>query len=230
MNKENLISASIVALLVSIVIGIFVVHEARINAAPGATQIVQTPADQELLDVGGLSFPFHNTPEVFAGGVGIGMVNSPHDNLLFSASGQIGAGSNHGAWRNKTGRTVQVDYADISFPSGTASSSIRLYIGTSTAAIPSVNDFTKPFSTLIDDKSLATSTILATLVINSNKDAGTNGRQTIDVQDGEYVVISVLHSELTETSCDTTHACESATSTNRGWTNLNWYLRGHYKP
>ncbi len=225
-QQNSSLTAAIVALVVSIVIGICVVNLSQNE--PVATQIVQTPAEQTLLDVGAISLPFHNTAEVFSGGVGIGIAGSSHEQLSFTVSGTIGSGRNQGVWRNRTGRTVLISSADIAFPSGTASSSLLVYISTSTAS--TVADFTAPFGSLIDGMAIATSTSLARITPNSVKNAGTNGRNVVDVQDGEYVIVALLQKESTQNTCDTTHGCESATSTNRGWTSANWHLSGHYKP
>ncbi len=219
MNKQNVISAAVVALVVSVLAGI-VFRPSAPSVAPASPEAVQ------LLDVGALSFPVHNTPEVFLGGVGNPLPGSALDSLNGSISGVIAAGSNQGHWKNKTGRTVLIDEADISFASGVASSSMLFSISTSSSET-ALNDFTAPFGSLIDAKNLATSTDMTGIVINSLKDGGTNGREVIDVNPGESVFILMRQ---TNPNVCTGSACENATSTNRGFGAMSYYLRGHYKP
>lgn len=158
----------------------------------------------------------HSSPDVYPNGVIIGDQNN------IWISGTIPVGSNQGSWRNRTGRTIFIDRAEI-FTSGTASSTMVFSVGTSSAA--TVADFTNTFSTLIDRYTLATSSVFR--LVNSIKDAGTNGRNVIPVTDGQYV--SVVWRTENNQAC-TGAVCETATSTNRGFGSVDWKLRGHYKP
>lgn len=134
--------------------------------------------------------------------------------------GQIGARSNQASFRNTTGRTIYVDLAEM-VTTGTASSTYQFFVATSTTATRSDN-FTDPFSTLIDAFTLATSTTVR--AVNSIKDAGTNGRSVIPVTDGQYVLLTFQ--QTYNNTCNGS-LCETATSTNRGF-NVNWFLRYHY--
>lgn len=135
-------------------------------------------------------------------------------------SGTIPASDNQEFWYNNTGKTVYVDLAEM-ITTGTASSTYDFFVGTTTSASLS-SDFTDPFSTLIHDFNLATSTTIR--AINSIKDAGTNGRSVIPVAAGEYVFFTFQ--QTFDNAC-TGSVCETATSTNRGF-NVNWNLRIHY--
>lgn len=136
-------------------------------------------------------------------------------------SGTIAAGANQGFWLNNTGVTVYADLAEM-ITTGTASTSYDFFIGTTTAATLS-SDFTDPFSGLVDDKVVATSTN-ALPVANSIKDAGTNGRGVVAVPVGAYVFFTF---QQTFAGNCTGSLCETATSTNRGF-DVNWNLRVHH--
>lgn len=134
--------------------------------------------------------------------------------------GTIGRGVNQGFWRNETGGNVVVDYAEMQ-TTGIASSSMIFSAGTSTAATITDN-FSAPFSTLIDQYLVATSA--PAKVINSELSTTTNSQGSIIVGPGVYVNFLVRSRGV---NCPTTGgACESATSTSRGF-NVNWALFYH---
>lgn len=141
------------------------------------------------------------------------------------SSGTIPAGANQGFWTNKTGRTVYVDYADLAFQ-GVASSSVRVSVATSTTS-SIANNFAAPFGSLIDNQLLATSTPLAAAIINSDIGAGTNGKGTIVVLPGVSVVFFFRQDDIRACNGAT---CETATSTNRGFSTVQWFMQGHFRP
>lgn len=153
---------------------------------------------------------------VFTNGVGFGKTGY----LMFDTNGTIGAGSNQASWRNTLGRTVYIDLAYLR-TSGTASTTFRFGIATSTAA--TVNNYTAPFASLINNYRIATSSAATT----TSSLARSMGEPLIPVASGEYVNI-YFQQGYGQTNC-TGAVCETATSTNRGF-NVDWYLRGHYKP
>ena len=209
--KQNLIPSAVVALVVSLLAfaGFSVMQPtAEVPSLPGAEATA-------LGDINGVAI---ESPYVFKAGSGDG-----GDFLTITENGTINAGSNQGSWRNDTNRTVFIDTVSL-FPTGTASTTFIYYVGTSTAATYT-SDYTAPYATLIDGYRIPTST--PQLVINNHEHAGTLGRNIISVDPGEYVNIAFFQGYL-ETGC-TGATCETATSTNRGF-NLDWYLRGHFKP
>lgn len=150
----------------------------------------------------------------------------PGDQTVIWKKGTIGAGQNQGSWRNNLGKTVFVDLSEV-YTTGTASSSIKIYVATSSSATLS-SDFAAPFASGIDGKAVATSTVLTNFVYNSSKDAGTNGRHVFPVVSGEYVVTAILQDTTACLSGGAGLACESATSTSRGFSKVFWHLRINY--
>lgn len=135
------------------------------------------------------------------------------------AGGKIEAKSNQASWRNTTGGVVYVDLAELA-TDGTASSSFKLYVGTSTAATIA-SDFTAPFASLINGVILATSTIATT---TTNYDVAAQTPHSIRVADGVYVNFQLQ--EKDSNACGVAGTCETATSSNRGF-NLQWRLQYH---
>lgn len=190
----------------------------------------------------GLALSFHHSPapqttsteEVGGGGggatsqvtmntqgVGIG-----RDYAIFARNGTIGLGANQGSWCNSgvlsVGKTAYVDFASIT-TSATASSTMKVYVATSTSGTIA-NDFGAPFGTLINNFAIATSSLATT---TSSHDYRRAGFGVIAVPVGTCVVTQI---QAASASCPTTGgACESATSTNRGFT-VDWLLKGYYKP
>lgn len=209
-NKKNVIIAAVVALVVSLL------------GSAGFVQTIDTvPVSSfngEQVDLGAIQGTVMESPYIFKNGAGMG-----GNHLTFTADGKIEARSNQAFWRNTTGRTVFVDLAEM-VTTGVASTTFQFFIGTTTSA--SITDnFTNPYASLVDAYSLATSSP-AWRSVNSIKDPGTNGRGVIPVLSGEYVYFTFQQDNAN--AC-TGAICETATSTNRGF-NVDWYLRGHFKP
>lgn len=150
-------------------------------------------------------------------GITFGQNHGVNDNWI---SGTISRGQNQGFWKNPGPTSVIVDYSELQ-STGTASSSYYFYMGTSTASSVT-NNFSIPYSALIDSYSVATSS--GPRVVNSDANAGTNGQGSVVVPVGGYVIFGVQ--QRYNTAC-TGSVCETATSTNRGF-NLNWALQFHY--
>lgn len=157
----------------------------------------------------------------YANGVGIG------DLVVFNKQGTLGVGVNQASWRNTIQRDVFIDLAYLT-TSGTASSTALLLVGTSTAA--TIADYTAPtpgFFSLINF-ALATSSTATTT--NSLHGSGAQSG-LVKIAPGEYLNIAILPGVrgTTPAGCAPGSAsCESATSTNRGYT-LDYRFRGSYK-
>lgn len=172
--------------------------------------------------LGAISGTVVNTPTLFAAG------HSDGGSIVeFAADGYIAAGQNQAAWRNTTGRVVYVKPGDvrIGFTSGTASSSLALFVGTSSAS--SYSDFARPTITtlLIDAALVATSTSASggpITYVGTTTSSGVG----IAVPANSYVVFNVQDRYF----CKAQGACETATSTNRGISRFLWSLRGSYQP
>lgn len=143
----------------------------------------------------------------------------------------LGNGQNQGSWPNNTGQVVYVPESIVAYTSpnakGTASSTLFLTVGTSTA--PTIADATKNalYGSLIDTFSIATSTNVnatSSAVISNEGNAGTNGLHVIAVYPGQYV-IAVLESPCPLATTGAGQGCELATSTARGY---NLLLNGEY--
>lgn len=147
----------------------------------------------------------------FTGCVAYGNLSRLHCSDTIS----LGAGQNQVAWTNNTGQTISVQDAEVN-TTGTASSTVKFYVGTSTKATvaDSFNPATAPFwSQIIDAFSLATGTpsgLWADNIANHK----TSFPGTVNVAAGQSILF------VADSFCLTTGACETATSTNRGWTSM----------
>lgn len=213
-TKKTLIVSAILSVIIAVVVLVV-----GLNFVGNSTPVISQRVGQVGADGG-----TYNSPVSFVAGISLDSNNE----LVVSKSSVMGPGVNQAFYQNKTGRIVYVDYIDA-YPVSTtnnfgavttASSSMRVSVGTSTTA-SIANNFAAPFATLIDNALIATGT---PMVVNSDKDVGTNGRGTIPVLPGQYIYI--LMRQDSGNTC-TGSICETATSTNRGF-NLKWYLEFHY--
>lgn len=147
-----------------------------------------------------------------------------NSNALFSADMlTLSAGVNQASWQNQTGTTVVVDLGHL-VTTGTASSTAWFNVGTSTTATVT-NVFTPGttapmWSQLVSAFQLSTSTvsgIWADNIVNHK----TNYPAEIMIANGQYLIITA------NTYCTTNGACETATSTTRGWT-AQFPFKYHY--
>jgi hypothetical protein len=176
-------------------------------------------SDQAVMEDGALGGSGGNVTQqqdFYTNGVGIGP-----GYVMFSRSGTIALGSNQASWRNTTGRTVYVDLAFLA-TSGVASSSYKFYVATSTSATIS-SDFTAPYSSLVNGFTIATSSVATT---TSSIESHLSGSAVVPVASGQYVNIQV---QAANGAVCNGVICETATSTNRGFT-VAWYLRAFFKP
>ena len=144
-------------------------------------------------------------------------------------AGIIKLGQDQAFWKNDTGRTVYVDLADIAFlatstgATPTASSTMVFSVATSTGT--TLNEYSKPYGSLIDAVSISTSSVPLGGTIN-NMVGGTNGKGEIAVTAGQSVVF-LIRSAYGAGCVSASNNCETATSTNRGF-NAAWSLHYHY--
>ncbi len=210
MNKKSIIGILAVVAVVIVLLTLSVNHFSRPSA----------PVEPEQT-LGGFSGGATQGVTANTNGVGTG-----YDYALVTRAGTIPLGSNQGAWCNSgakgVGKTVYVDLARIT-TSATASSTMKVYVATSTSATIA-SDFNAPFGTLINNFPIATSSLATT---TGSTDYRRTGFGIIAVPVGQCVVTQIQAAAAT---CPTTGgSCESATSTNRGFT-LDWMLEGYYKP
>lgn len=164
--------------------------------------------------------PTFNAGANFPAGLtlGIGSTRSMNSGLI-----QIGRGANQASWKNTTGRTVYVRLGDVEM-AGTASSTFKVYVGTSTAAtVTNVFSLTTAplWSQFIDGAQIATATPAGVWADNITNHK-TSYPGTIQVNSGQYFTL------VASTFCSTVGACETATSTNRGWSTLTLPFQYQY--
>ena len=168
----------------------------------------------------GLGSSVLNTVYTFTQGIDTGA-----GAVQFTRGGTIGAGQNQAFWRNTTGRTVMLvpELTSVGFNTGTASSSMIIYVATSSSSTIS-NDYAQPGGLVraLDGAIFATSTAGPRFFMGTTTSLGT----VPVVRDGEYVVVQIQD----RYGCKTVGVCETATSTNRGITNFIWRITGFYRP
>ena len=127
----------------------------------------------------------------------------------------LGSRSNQAYWLNNTGQAVLVgDFQG--YLTGTASSTLAAFVGTSTKS--TVTDSSAPiYGSILDTVLIATSTPAANIVLNSDVKGGTNGTGWVYVANNQYVVFAL---ENPYNQACTGSVCETATSSNRGY-NVN---------
>lgn len=158
--------------------------------------------------------PTFNAGAIFPVGLQLGVGTNAN---LNEAIIQIQRGQNQASWKNTTGRTVYMLAGDIEM-GGIASGTIAVSVGTTTAASTSVIDnfsvSTAPiWSRFIDATSISTSSQLGVIADNiANHKTSYPGM--VPVLDGQKVWL------VAESLCKTTGGCETATSSNRGFTTL----------
>lgn len=193
---------------IAIVVGVLL-----LGAVIGFVSVPRTPA------AGGI---YNTQIPVYSNGI----VNG--DRVGIIKAGTIGAGANQTSWTNTTGRTLYIGAADILFgyPSGTASSSWLVYVGTSTAA--SFADYSRPSGDYlpIDGAVVATNTAARAGLRVGTTTTASPARGAIQVNPGENLVFDVQE----RYACKTVGACETATSSNRGASSFFWQFKATYTP
>lgn len=150
----------------------------------------------------------------FTSGYGFGTNNA----LYLSGKLTIGVGQNQVAWQNLTGKTVTVDVTHFDL-NGIASSTVAVWIGTSTTAtvVNVYNTTTAPFWAQLIGSSNTISTSTNGTLYPTQLDNFTNNKSgypsEIQVLNNQYLV------EVVSSACtgQAGISCEVATSTNRGW-------------
>lgn len=196
---KSIVIAAVVALIISVGAIFLLARPSTSGQSLGAGGDVET-----------------NIP-TFVNGLGIGN----NETLIYKAP-VIGPAQNQASWYNNLGRAVVVEYSEIYF-AGTASSSLRASMGTTSAATIS-NNFAAPFASSVDNALVATGTV--NLVINSDFSSSGNGKGSMVVLPGQYFYWFFRQDD--GRAC-TGSVCEAATSTNRGFTNAYAMFSGHYR-
>lgn len=149
-------------------------------------------------------------PFWYPAGLATGQDSGLYDSNVLTLS----TGQNQASFQNTTGSNIKIMTGQLE-TSGTASTTMWFNVGTSTTA--SVSDVFTPgttapmWSQFISSFSLATGTVTglwADNVVNHK----TNYPAEILVTPGQYFILTA------NTYCTTVGSCETATSTNRGWT------------
>lgn len=162
-------------------------------------------------------------PYQYAGGLAWG----PDDLLHLEAKFTIPQGSDQAYWQNTTGGDVVIDEQELSM-GGTASSTFKAYVSTSTTAtVKNGYTTTAPWSQSVNGWTVATGTtaqIGASTAFLTDNIAAHNASYAakLQVPPNYYVVVSA------ESACNVVGGCETATSTNRGWTTLTDTIWYHY--
>lgn len=219
-TTQKFISAGVVVLIILAALIAFLL---------GARQVTSTTGSQTL---GSTVDP---NPEWFTAGFKYGKSNA----LFESNSVIIPNGKDQAVWKNTTGQAVYVDieHLALSATSSTAvsSSTFAISVGaTSTPTIPEAYSLTwlTPLKTFlgIDEYTVATGTSVAdllggntTVIVTDNYVFHASSSPAVmEVPKNWYLFAKV------DTICVTEGGCETATSTNRGFTTVTvpfWY---HY--
>ncbi len=197
MNKSNSFigwAGLVIATLVIIAAGLFVLHH----------------DGHESTQFGGNSGgPTFNAGANFPVGLTLGTGNRYLNRGVIS----LAKGRNQIAWKNVSGRTVYVNLGDAEM-AGTASTTFKLWVGTSTTAtVADTFNYSAPFyAQFINGATVATATPAGVVADNiGNHASGTPG--AIAVAANQYLL-------MVASACAGGSTCESATSTNRGWTTM----------
>ncbi len=133
----------------------------------------------------------------------------------------LNPGTNQASFTNPTGGPIYVDLGFITIGKSVASSTMLFYVGTSTpAALPIADKFngsTAPFQAqFINGQSMATS---STGVVADNILSHTTSRDAmIAIQAGQTLTL------VMDAPCTAVGNCETATSTNRGFSTATLYF------
>lgn len=140
----------------------------------------------------------------------------------------LDAGEDQASYRNTSGHSEIVDYSNFT-TDGTASSSFRVIaVATTSSSFADAHDFLAPVyadlaGSKMFDVTIATSTTATTtnsIMRTAMNDGSSDG--SILLKNLEYLI---LYLQRGDTSCPTsgtdTGGCEAATSTNRGFSNLD---------
>lgn len=166
------------------------------------------------VDLGGNSAgPTFNAGANFPAGFTLGIGSK----YLNRAVIQIPKGRNQIAWKNTYGRTVYVNLGDAEM-AGVASTTFKLYVGTSsTATVTDTFNGTAPFSALfINGATIATSSGSGNVVADNVNSHAAGSPAAIAVMANQYLLM------VASAPCSVVGVgCETATSSNRGWTTIN---------
>lgn len=190
---------AVIAAFVLIALAIVMLSAGKPAAAPAAV---------DRTNLGSTNVP---NSQWFSAGIKVGLDN----HLQLTDTLVIKQGQNQVSWKNNTGTDVFVTYGNAQIL-GVATSTFKMYVGTSTAATVT-NTFapgiTAPlWSQFIDGVTVATNTPSLTLFADNITNHKTAVPGTLRVTNGQYLVAAV------ETyPCTPALNCSTATSSTRGW-------------
>lgn len=203
---KNLIGSLVVALVVSLGVVFFV--------APTSDTPVTPPPSEE--DAGST----RNIVDNFVNGAQLG------SDIELWKSATLTSGDNQDSVQNTTGRVQFYTAAEVamiadSAGTETASSSYLFYVSTSSVATIT-DDFAAPSNTffLIEGGLFATSSSKSVLSATTTS----AGDGVLRVEDREFLVVLMIE----EFGCIANGACETATSSTRGF-DVDWRLKYHYQ-
>lgn len=133
---------------------------------------------------------------------------------------KIGSKQYQASWKNTTGQTQYITYAEVS-TDGTASTSFKVYAFSTTTAPASIAYNVTPLTNvLINGFVIATSSAATTTTSDDTKGTGSGplAGSTIQVPTGSYFIVSLQANAAAN--------FETATSTKRGF-NLPWRIEYH---
>lgn len=167
----------------------------------------------------------------YPNGIRTGNLSTLHNEI----GGIIPLGVSQQSWKNNLGKIVYFDFADAatlatssSLTGAVATSSYRIIIGTSTAS--TVDNFLTPnsFNASLLLWPLATSTISNSLTGSTTNSIQVGQLRGVGVLPNGYLNVSIINGATGAPvgTCAALVACESATSTNRGF-RLKWSARYH---
>ncbi len=199
--------------LQKVILGVAVVL-AAIALVLGISNTGSTPAPATQQVGGTASSHVENQAWLFSNGIAMGP-QSLYPNVNSEDAIQVGIGSNQASWINTRATTAYVDLGWLIL-NGTASSTVKVSVGTSTTATitDSFNPAVAPmWSQFIDACQIATSTVSGVWCDNVSNHKSSYPA-VIAVPPGQRLNIVVA------SFCKADGACNTATSTNRGWTTL----------
>lgn len=181
-----------------------------IALATGAFVLLAAPAGGSAYGGTSSGGPVFNAGAQFPVGLSLGTQQQNTTGATLS----IPTTDNQISWLNTSSQGVYV-FDLWAYQNGIASSTYKLYVGTSTTARIS-SDFVAPWAETVDGAQVATGTP-ASVVADFAANHKTSYPGTIYVAPGTYLFAQVQAAG----GCNVSGKCETATSTKRGWTTIS---------
>lgn len=161
-----------------------------------------------------------NTSDYYPAGIHFGnqsVISTVAQGITNAAAIQIQPGQNQASWLNTSPTTAYVCEAFAFLTGGTASSTVKLNMGTSTTATKTdvFSNTTSPlWAQMMDAASIATGTPSGLVVADNGNNHKTGYSSCMGVPTGQYLVATI------STYCTADAACNTATSSARGFSTL----------